>query len=94
MANVHPFFGGVPVDQAATWTMNFFNQHDVSLTQGTSKPAYISETGWPSAGGNDCGTTAACPNSTAGSVAGIDEMNTYMADFVCQALNNGTKYFW
>jgi exo-beta-1,3-glucanase (GH17 family) len=94
MANVHPFFGGVPVNQAASWTVDFFNQHDVSLIQGSTKPAYISETGWPSAGGNDCGTTAACPNSTAGAVAGIDEMNTFMGDFVCQALTNGTKYFW
>jgi exo-beta-1,3-glucanase (GH17 family) len=93
MANVHPFFGGVPVDQAASWTVEFFNTHDVSLTSGTSKEAIISEVGWPSAGGNDCGTVN-CTDSTSGSVAGIDEMNQFLSDWVCQALTNGTKYFW
>ncbi|KAH8701732.1 putative cell wall glucanase [Talaromyces proteolyticus] len=83
MANVHPFFGGVQVDKAAAWTATFFDQHDVSLISGTSKSAIISEVGWPSGGGND-----------SGSVAGIDEMNQFMSDWVCQALNNGTKYFW
>lgn len=94
MANVHPFFGGVQVDKAAAWTTTFFNTHDVSLTSGTKKEAYISEVGWPSSGGNDCGTDQKCPDTTSGSVAGIDEMNQFMADWVCQALNNGTKYFW
>jgi exo-beta-1,3-glucanase (GH17 family) len=93
MANVHPFFGGVQVDQAAAWTTTFFDTHDVSLTSGTKKEAIISEVGWPSSGGNDCGTNN-CTDTTSGSVAGIDEMNQFMADWVCQALNNGTKYFW
>ncbi|EED17519.1 cell wall glucanase, putative [Talaromyces stipitatus ATCC 10500] len=93
MANVHPFFGGVQVDKAAAWTVDFFNNHDVALTTGTSKEAYISEVGWPSAGGNDCGSNK-CTDSTSGSVAGIDEMNQFLSDWVCPALNNGTKYFW
>jgi exo-beta-1,3-glucanase (GH17 family) len=45
----------------------------------------------PSIGGTDCGGAATC---TTGSVAGITEMNTYMDDWVCQALANGTNYFW
>ncbi|KAL1971001.1 hypothetical protein VTN77DRAFT_2835 [Rasamsonia byssochlamydoides] len=94
MANVHPFFGGVPVDQAAGWTWDFFQQHDVSLTKGTNKKSIISEVGWPSGGGNDCGTDVTCPNSQAGSVAGIDEMNQFLSEWVCQALSNGTQYFW
>ncbi|KAL1982224.1 hypothetical protein VTN96DRAFT_1650 [Rasamsonia emersonii] len=94
MANVHPFFGGVPVDQAASWTWSFFQEHDVSLTKGTNKKSIISEVGWPSGGGNDCGSNQNCPNSQAGSVAGIDQMNKFMSDWVCQALSNGTKYFW
>ncbi|OKL61158.1 hypothetical protein UA08_03826 [Talaromyces atroroseus] len=93
MANVHPFFGGVQVDQAAAWTVEFFDEHDVSLTSGTNKSAIISEVGWPSGGGNDCGNNN-CQDSTSGSVAGIDEMNKFLSDWVCQALNNGTKYFW
>lgn len=94
MANVHPFFGGVAVAQAASWTTTFFQTHDVDLAKETDKKAIIAETGWPSGGGNDCGTDAACSSSTAGSIAGISEMNQFMSDWVCQALANGTEYFW
>lgn len=94
MSNVHPFFGGVVVDQAAAWTWSFWQSHDVSLTQGTTKQQVISEVGWPSGGGKDCGTTTGCQNGQAGAVAGIDEMNKFMSDFVCQSLSNGTEYFW
>jgi len=95
MANVHPFFGGVPADQAAGWTWNFWQENDVVLTQGmTNKTNVIAETGWPSQGGNDCGTSTTCTTSTAGSVAGIDEMNTFLSGWVCTALSNGTEYFW
>jgi exo-beta-1,3-glucanase (GH17 family) len=53
----------------------------------------ISEVGWPSEGGNSCGEVN-CTSSTQGSVAGINEMNRFMADFVCQSMSNGTEYFW
>lgn len=93
MANVHPFFAGVPVDQAAGWTWTFWQQNDVAVS-GTKKNI-ISEVGWPSGGGNDCGTSVpVCPDKTSGSLAGIDEMNQFMNDWVCQSLANGTNYFW
>ena len=93
MSNVHPFFAGVEASQAAEWTWDFWEQHDVVLTQGTTKKNIISETGWPSTGGNDCGQSE-CTSDTQGSVAGIDEMNTFMDGFVCQSLANSTDYFW
>ncbi|KAE8349077.1 glycoside hydrolase superfamily [Aspergillus coremiiformis] len=94
MSNVHPFFAGVKVEEAASWTWTFWNDHDVSLTKGTDKKQVISEVGWPSGGGNDCGSSSKCPDDKAGSVAGINEMNQFMADWICQALENGTDYFW
>ncbi|KAB8556603.1 hypothetical protein FH972_025640 [Carpinus fangiana] len=94
MANVHPFFGGVAAPDAAAWTWSFWQNEDVALTQGTSKKHVISEVGWPSAGGNDCGTGTKCADSTSGSVAGVDEMNQFMNDWVCQSLQNQTSYFW
>ncbi|WEW55961.1 glycosyl hydrolases family 17 protein [Emydomyces testavorans] len=94
MANVHPFFGGIPVDQAAGWTYDFWTSKDVALTKGTNKKQLISEVGWPSGGGNDCGTTATCPDSKSGAIAGVKEMNKFMDDWVCAALKNGTDYFW
>lgn len=85
MANVHPFFAGVTVETAANWTYTFFQQNDVILTAGVT-PAprvMISEVGWPSGGGKD-----------RGSVAGIDEMNYFMKDFLCTENERRTEYFW
>lgn len=101
MSNIHPFFAGQPVDQAASWTYSFWSNNDLGLTANDpSKKQIISEVGWPSVGGNDCGIdpnsnkNVKCKSPTEGSVAGIDEMNKFMADFVCEANKNGTGYFW
>ncbi|ODM20772.1 putative glucan endo-1,3-beta-glucosidase btgC [Aspergillus cristatus] len=94
MSNVHPFFAGVTVEEAASWTYTFWTGHDASLTKGTDKKQVISEVGWPSGGGNDCGDGNNCKSDTDGSVASVDNMNKFMEDWVCQALENGTDYFW
>jgi exo-beta-1,3-glucanase (GH17 family) len=94
MSNVHPFFGGVPVEQAAAWTWSFWQSNDVVITKGTNKTQIISEVGWPSQGGNDCAPATTCPDPTSGAVSGISEMNTFMDTFVCQTIANGTDYFW
>jgi exo-beta-1,3-glucanase (GH17 family) len=90
MANIHPFFAGVTADVAAAWTWNFWETNDVAFKTDLSKNI-ISETGWPSSGGTDCGAATTC---TTGSVAGVQEMNTFMDTFVCQGLANSTTYFW
>lgn len=92
MSNIHPFFGGVNAKDAAAWTWSFWDTHDLGFNTDLSKNI-IAETGWPSQGGTDCGTTTVtdCPDA---SVAGIDGMNQFMSDWVCQALTNGTLYFW
>lgn len=94
MSNVHPFFAGVNIDVAAAWTWDFWETHDVVLTQGTNKPQVISETGWPSGGGKDCGASPTCGSNIPGSVASIPNLNQFMDEWVCQALANGTEYFW
>lgn len=100
MANVHPFFAGVTPEEAPGWTWKFWQTHDVVLTSAaeSSRAGYprhiISEVGWPSEGGNNCGTEDGCSNATAGAVASIANMNTFMDGWVCQALANGTSYFW
>jgi exo-beta-1,3-glucanase (GH17 family) len=94
MANIHPFFGGVTVENAAAWSYSFWQDHDVVLTQGmTGKSHIISEFGWPSEGGNKCGQVE-CTSDTQGSVASIPNMNYLMDSWVCEALTNGTDYFW
>lgn len=91
MANIHPFFAGVSADVSAGWTWSFWQNSIFPLKKDLSKNI-ISETGWPSAGGTDCGsdTVTTCAN---GAVAGVTQMNRFMSDFVCQALTNGTQYF-
>lgn len=92
MSNVHPFFAGVDVKQAAGWTWNFWQTHDVALTASSKNiKQVIAEVGWPTGGGTDCGGAATC---TGGSVAGINELNQFMQDWVCPSLENGTEYFW
>ncbi|KAF2758987.1 glycoside hydrolase [Pseudovirgaria hyperparasitica] len=94
MSNIHPFFAGVTAEAASGWTWSFWNEKDLPLTAGnSSKKQIVSEVGWPSAGGNSCGS-ATCTSETQGSIAGIDEMNTFMENYVCQSLANGTEFFW
>ena len=92
MANVHPFFAGVTSDKAAGWTYDFWTGHNVPLTQGTNTKNVVSEVGWPSAGGTNCGEEQT--SCTEGSTAGIDEMNEFMGTYICQSLANGTEFFW
>jgi exo-beta-1,3-glucanase (GH17 family) len=92
MSNVHPFFSGTPADQSAAWTWNFWQNNDVALTANDKNiKQVIAEVGWPSGGGTNCGGAATCAE---GSVAGIDEMNRFMEDWVCPSLKNQTEYFW
>jgi exo-beta-1,3-glucanase (GH17 family) len=95
MSNVHPFFAGVDVSKAAEWTWDFWTTHDKALTANNQNiKQIIAEVGWPSGGGKDCGGAATCTSTTPGSVAGIDEMNQFMEDWVCQSMKNSTEYFW
>lgn len=92
MSNVHPFFAGVDVKDAAGWTWNFWQTHDVALTATSNNiKQVIAEVGWPTGGGTSCGSATSCAG---GSVAGIDELNKFMEDWVCPSLKNGTDYFW
>ncbi|KAF1840210.1 glycoside hydrolase family 17 protein [Cucurbitaria berberidis CBS 394.84] len=95
MSNVHPFFAGVDVKTAASWTWNFWQDHDVLLTKDNSKiKQVIAEVGWPTGGGKNCGQSPSCTSSTPGSVAGLDELNQFMEDWICPSLKNQTNYFW
>ncbi|KAI0111145.1 glycoside hydrolase superfamily [Nemania sp. FL0031] len=91
MGNVHPFFAGQDSKVAASWTWSFWHNKAGSFFKSDAEKNVISEIGWPTKGGTDCGEAETC---TDGAVAGIDELNTLLDTWVCQALSNGTNYFW
>ncbi|KAJ3741758.1 glycoside hydrolase superfamily, partial [Lentinula detonsa] len=49
MANVHPWFANVSIEQAAGWAWNFFETIDMALAKSLSNDPEMSiaETGWP-----------------------------------------------
>lgn len=93
MSNIHPFFGGINEAEAASWTYSFWQNHDSGFMKADAADNIISEIGWPSEGGMDCAsdTVYDCPDMA---VAGIDGLNTLLDGWVCDALTNGTNYFW
>lgn len=83
MANVHPFFGGVEAAEASKWTMTFYEENNLPKAKAAGIRGMISEVGWPTDGGK-----------LKGSVAGVDELNTFLNDWVCQRMKDETEYFW
>jgi len=90
MANVHPWFGNVSIDQAAAWTYAFFEGQDVALTSNMSNhpTMYIAETGWPSNSSN------LSNESNGPSTASIANLQEFLDTYVCQANKNDTGYFY
>ncbi|KAL1739825.1 glycoside hydrolase family 17 protein, partial [Schizophyllum fasciatum] len=90
MANVHPWFGDVSIDDAATWMWTFFQTNDVSLSEKVSNTPqmYIAETGWP--------TKSSSTDSETNGASAASEANlqVFLDDFICQANANGTEYFF
>lgn len=106
MANIHPFFAGTVAEDSASWAYTFWHGKDVPLktadtgTVGsvTYPTQIIAEIGWPTEGGNDCGDATddafGCTSDTDGAVASIDNLNIFLDEWVCGALDNGTTFFW
>jgi len=49
LSNVHPWFGGVSIDDSAGWTWDFFDLNNVqpAARLPNHPEMYIAETGWP-----------------------------------------------
>ncbi|WVR06642.1 hypothetical protein IAU60_003674 [Kwoniella sp. DSM 27419] len=94
MANVHPWFGSVSIDAAATWTYDFFQEFDVEpASLASNKPAtYIAETGWPTQSMNASESNSGFGGSKG--EASVANLQTFLDTFVCQANANGTEYFY
>lgn len=90
MANVHPWFANVSIDQAAQWTWEFFQNNDIVAAEGVSNNPQMSiaETGWPT-NSSDAGNMSNGP-----SIASEPNLQQFLDTFVCQANQNGTEYFF
>ncbi|EGG07014.1 family 17 glycoside hydrolase [Melampsora larici-populina 98AG31] len=90
MANVHPWFGKVPIADAATWTWQFYQDFDVKIcAQAPNNPImYIAETGWPTTTDN-ASMSAAWPSGPSNA-----NLQTFLDTFICPANANGTNYFF
>lgn len=87
MANVHPWFGGLPVDQAAGWVWEYTNTNAPSTALlAPNKPTlYVAEAGWPT------GANSTAYMSYEGATAGVAELNEFLSTFVCQSNTNATS---
>jgi len=90
MANVHPWFGNVSIDQAAAWTYQFFEEQNVQPASALSNhpTMYVAETGWPSTS-SDAGNM-----NNGASTASIANLQKFLDTYVCQATKNNTGYFY
>lgn len=90
MANVHPWFANVSIDQSAGWTWEFFEVNDVQLAQSLSNTPemYVAETGWPTK------SSDTADESNGPSTASVANLQTFLDTYICQANTNGTKYFF
>lgn len=83
MGNVHPFFAGVDVTAASEWTTTFWDNKIGLYKKSENRLNIIAETGWPTGGG-----------SINGSIAGHDELNTFLDTWVCRAMEEKINYFF
>lgn len=82
-ANIHPFFGGVPVNDSTKWTYDFLFRHVVQSVSPYDGQLMISEVGWPSGGGNFQGARA-----------GRDELQTFLDTWLCTNKDSDVGWYW
>ncbi|KAK0521971.1 hypothetical protein OC842_006609 [Tilletia horrida] len=97
-ANIHPWFGEVPVELASGWTWDYAmtNTPSVVLTAPNAPKYIIAEVGWPT------GANATAFETLGPAIAGVPEVNTLLSSYVCQANANASSnalaanpgYFW
>jgi exo-beta-1,3-glucanase (GH17 family) len=78
VVNIHPYFGQVPVSQAAN---NLVLQYNALKNTVKGKPLIVGETGWPTAGA-----------SNGQSVPSTHNLQTYVNDIQC--IDKSIKYYF
>lgn len=92
LSNIHAWFAPTTAADAADWTNNFFEENNIADANAVSNrpQMVIAETGWPTHSSD-----AENENSGAGvgGEASVENLQTFLDTFVCQANEAGTPYF-
>ncbi|KAF9957237.1 hypothetical protein BGZ70_009590, partial [Mortierella alpina] len=86
--NLHPFFSGVPVTDAASWFWKYLKESvHPAVNQGNAQPidVWITEVGWP--------TFPANGNKNA-SVPSIPNLQTFLDTWLCEANQQNLPYYY
>lgn len=70
----------------------FWENNNKPFWKADKKKNIIAEIGWPSAGGSACPPDS--PNCLEPATADIEGINNLMDGWVCDAIKNGTQYWW
>lgn len=91
MANIHPWFASIGPQQGAGWTWEFLQTNDIALASSVPNTPefFIAETGWPTNS-----STVQDQTNGAGAQANVSNLQIYLDNFVCQANQNNTGYFF
>jgi exo-beta-1,3-glucanase (GH17 family) len=80
LVHIHPYWDGVPVEQAASYVLERF---EAVKQRYPTKLVVIGETGWPTSGA-----------TVGAAVPGEGQQCRFLGDFVTAATSRGVPYFW
>ncbi|KAF9189653.1 hypothetical protein BGZ51_009382 [Haplosporangium sp. Z 767] len=86
--NLHPFFSGVPVSEAAAWFWKYLEQSvapEVNSNNANPIDIWITEVGWPTFPANDF---------TNSSIPSIPNLQTFLDTWLCDANAKNLPYYY
>jgi len=87
MARVDPWERVTRIQNAATWSFDFFNNTSVELAKSSfpEPEIFMAEVGWPT------NSSSSLLNPSA---ASVENLQIFINNFVCTANTQGVKYFF
>ncbi|KAI5959440.1 btgC [Candida theae] len=82
-ANIQPFFGGVPVEDATHWVLRFLDLQILPYNENIGTPIVITEVGWPSGGGR-----------YRYAQAGLVSLKVFLSCFLCTMRELPVEYYF
>ncbi|KAG0272429.1 hypothetical protein BGZ95_011819 [Linnemannia exigua] len=85
--NLHPFFSGIPIQEAAAWYWKYLSETVTpAVNSGIKKTdIWITEVGWP---------TFPASAAVKGSVPSIPNLQIFLDTWLCEANKNGMPYYY